>query len=743
MATPDTIELDVSGMTCAACATRIETALNRLPGVSAQVNFATESASVRVANGPLDSNVLIAAVERAGYQAAVKPPSLEEAQAQANALHEAEYRRDRNDLIVSGVLAAPLAVEMAGMLAGTHGLIAPFWQMILTLPIQFWVGRRFYAGAWGALRSGGANMDVLVALGTSAAWFLSAYLLFVHRGHSEHLEVYFEASAAIIVLVLLGKTIETRAKRRAARAIDGLLRLAPETTRVEREGQTVGISVRELKRGDVLLVGAGESLAADGKIVEGELHLDESMLTGESVPQHKSIGATVFAGTLCSNGFARVAATSTGESTQLAAIARRTLEAQGSKAPIQRIADRVSALFVPIVLVIAFITFAATAWLTGDTTQAMLHAVAVLVIACPCALGLATPTAVMVGIGVAARNGLLFRDAQALELARSIDVLVVDKTGTLTEGKPVVTSLAALNGSEQDLLGLAASLEQGSQHPLAKAIAQRAATSGANITPITAFSVVAGHGVRAQVNGADCLLGEPTWVATQLGKAATSVDLSTAHTQASQGQSVVAVARAETLLGFIGIADQPRASSRAAVARLHALGIRVLMLTGDNAETAKAVGASVSLVPEDVRAGLTPDDKADAIRKLQEVAARSHKRVGMVGDGINDAPALAAADVSFAMGGGSAIAMNVAGVTIMRDDLNAVADALALSRATISKIHQNLFFAFIYNIIGIPLAAFGMLNPIIAGAAMAASSISVVSNSMLLKRWRPPTGGPN
>ncbi len=738
MASLNTIELDVSGMTCAACATRIETVLNRLPGVTAQVNFATESARVELAASPASSEALIAAVERAGYHAVVKPPSLAEAQAQVHALHEAEYRRDRNDLIVSAVLAAPLAIEMLGMMVGRHSLIAPFWQMLLTAPIQFWVGRRFYAGAWGALRTGSANMDVLVALGTSAAWLLSAYLLFTyHPDHAGagHLAVYFEASAAIIVLVLVGKTIETRAKRRAAREIDGLLRLAPETTRVERDGATATIAVSALRRGDILLVGAGESLAADGRLIDGDLYVDESMLSGESAAQHKTVGSTVFAGTVCSNGFARVEATGTGEATQLAAIARRTLEAQGSKAPIQRVADRVSAVFVPVVLMLALLTFALTAWWTGDITKAMLHAVAVLVIACPCALGLATPTAVMVGIGVAARHGLLFRDAQALELARNLDVLVVDKTGTLTEGKPVVTAIEAVNADATALLSLAASIEQGSQHPLAKAIAQHAAADGAAIMPIDGFTAVAGHGVSANIAGVPCLLGEPNWVASQIG----GFDTSTAQALAARGQSVVAVASDGVLQGFIGIADQPRAGSRAAVARLSALGVQVLMLTGDNAATARAVGDAVGLSADAIRAGLAPGDKADAIHALQ----RAGKRVGMVGDGINDAPALAAADVSFAMGGGSAIAMNVAGVTIMRDDLNAVADALALSRATLSKIHQNLFFAFIYNIIGIPLAALGMLNPIIAGAAMAASSISVVSNSMLLKRWAPPLARPN
>jgi len=715
---PVTLDFDIDGMTCAACAARIEKVLNRLPGASASVNFATETARVKGDAGVTPA-VVIAAVERAGYHASPKQAD----HAEIAAKREAAFRHEVRQFSFAVVLTLPLLAEMGAMVSGTHEFLPRIWQWLLATPVQFWIGWRFYVGAYHALRGGGANMDVLVALGTTMAWLLSTVVTFSGR---QDLHVYFEASAVVITLVLLGKLLEAQAKRRTSGAIEALMELQPRSARIERDGAIVEVAIDQLKAGDIVIVRNGESIPVDGDVIEGRAAVDESMLTGESMPVGKRAGARVFAATRNRDGMLKVRATDVGARTQLAEIARLTAEAQGSKAPIQRLADRISGIFVPVVLAIALVTFALTWWLQADFAAALIHAVAVLVIACPCALGLATPTAVMVGIGRGATHGLLFRNAEALENAEKMNVLVVDKTGTLTEGMPAVTDVQpAATIAASELLGLAAGLEQGSEHPLARAVITHAGNLGIAPAVVTSFQSIAGVGVQGENLGVVIRLGVPSWIGTFA-----AIDAAAVATLSAQGKTVIAVARATKLLGLIAIADRLRSTSREAVQRLTRQGIEVIMLTGDNHGTAAAIAQAAGIVR--FRADVKPQDKAVQVAALKAAG----KHVGMIGDGVNDAPALAAADLSFAMGAGSDVAIEAAGVTVMANDLNAVVDAIELSRATIRKIRQNLFFAFIYNVLGIPLAALGLLSPVIAGGAMALSSVSVVSNSLLLKRWR-------
>jgi Cu+-exporting ATPase len=715
-------------MTCAACAARIEKTLNRLPGVAASVNFATESADVRFDRARADVDALLAAVTRAGYAAHVKR-DVEAERAREAARREAAWRSLRRELVIAAVLTAPFLVQMLVMfMPGTarHDELLPRWlQLALATPVQLIIGRRFYIGAWHALRGGGANMDVLIALGTSIAWLWSALVTLF--GLHEH--VYFEASAAIVTLVLLGKALEARARARTSAAIEALLRLQPKVAHVERDGREIDVPLAAVVVGDRFVVRAGEAMPVDGKVFDGHATADESMLTGESRPVAKSVGDAVFAGTVNLDGVLRARATGVGSATLLAGIVRLVGEAQGSKAPIQRLADRVSGVFVPVVVAIATLTFLLTWWLAGNATGALVNAVAVLVIACPCALGLATPTAIIVGTGRAAQLGVLIRNAVALENAGRVTTLIVDKTGTVTEGAPAVTAVHAFERfSRDDVLAAAAALEQGALHPLAQAIVGAARTGDLALPAVAGFRAVPGQGAEGAI-GDDrraAQVGSLAFLASRgVAIAARDVD-----PWVATGDSIVGVALDGRLAGVITLADRVRATSSAAVARLTREGVAVEMLSGDNDATVDAVARAVGI---DRRHGrMTPAQKAEEIRRLQ----RSGQVVGMVGDGVNDAPALAAADVSFAIGAGSAIAIEAADVTIIRDDLGAVADAILLSRATRAKIRQNLFFAFAYNVLGIPLAALGFLNPVIAGAAMAMSSVSVVSNALLLRRFK-------
>ncbi|MDR3411422.1 MAG: heavy metal translocating P-type ATPase [Formivibrio sp.] len=710
-----TIRLGLGGMTCAACAARIEKVLNKQSGVSAGVNFATETAEVHFPAGLWSAEDLIAVVEKAGYSAQLEMDANDHAAEKA-----AQMQHERNHFLLAAVLTLPLLAGMFSM--GGHGELLPRWlQWLLATPVQFWFGARFYRGAYKSLRGGSANMDVLVALGTTMAYGMSAVVTWA-GWHDQH--VYFEAGAAVITLVILGKWLESRAKGKTSSAIAELLKLQPKTARIEVDGEIREVSIAALKSGDRVIVRHGEIIPVDGEVVEGQAAVDESMLTGESLPVEKHVGSRVYAATRNQDGMLKCRATSVGGRTQLAEIVRLVAAAQGSKAPIQRLADQISGIFVPTVVGISVLTFVLTWWWSGSMTVSLIHAVAVLVIACPCALGLATPTAVMVGIGRGAQHGVLFRNAAALEHAEKIDVLVVDKTGTLTEGKPAVVDIIALGDeSTERILQLAASLEQGSEHPLARAILT--AANGQALLPVEQFAVTAGQGVSGVVEAGQIQVGVPGWVAPLSAETEAQI-----QAQAAQGRTLAGVARNGQLIGLIAIADAIRPSSAAAVARLQSMGVEVVMMTGDNAATAATISRQAGVAR--FRAQVLPQDKAAFVQQLKAEG----KFVAMAGDGVNDAPALAAADVSFAMGAGSDVAIEAADVTLMHSDLNALVDAISLSRATLAKIRQNLFFAFIYNVLGIPLAVLGFLNPVIAGAAMAMSSVSVVSNSLLLRRWR-------
>ncbi len=715
------LDLQLLGMTCVNCAGKIEKTLNSIKDVSATVNFATEKAHVEIAGGTVDTAAIIQAIQGVGYQAFEISDQVDNQEFKKKA--QAEYQKDLRHFVISALLTLPFLVEMLLMLKGDHQEFIPRGvQWALATPVQFWLGWRFYRGSFFALRAKSANMDVLIALGTSMAYILSVVVILFGWEHSH---VYFEASTAVITLILLGKLLESRAKGKTSEAVESLMRLQPQSAFKETPQGLIEVPVSELRLKDVVLVKNGESFPVDGVVLEGTSSVDESMLTGESIPVTKSKGDHVFAATLNQEGALRVQATSVGGQTQLAQIVKIVTAAQGSKAPIQKMADRISAVFVPVVVAISFLTFVATWIVTNDFSLAFISSVSVLVIACPCALGLATPTAVVVGIGKAAQLGILFRDAKALELAEKIDVLVLDKTGTITEGKPQVAELHTLGKSDADILKIAASLEKGSSHPLAHAILMAAEKKSVSTLSVQDFKSITGEGVQGRVEGDNYLIGRTKWISAQIPL---NNDLVTA--MEAKGQTVVVLANSREVLAYFGIADQVRESSKAAIAVLRERGVQVMMLTGDNEGSAREIARQVGI--SDFKFHVGPADKANVILAQK----RKGKRVAMVGDGINDAPALAMADVSFSMASGTSIAMESADVTLMHNDLNSVVQAIELSSLTLRKIKQNLFFAFVYNVLGIPLAAFGLLNPVIAGAAMALSSVSVITNSLLLKRQK-------
>jgi P-type Cu+ transporter len=718
----ETTELQLTGMTCVVCASRIEKVLNQIPNVSASVNFATEKARIEYDQQNTDLSTLISAVKNAGYGAHPVRDFTAEKQARAKA-----YRHERLQFIISLLLTAPLLLEMLYMvtLNGPHShALLPFWlQVSLATPVQFWIGKRFFSGAWHSLKGGGANMDVLVALGTSAAYFLSFATLF-----NPDMPMYFEASATIITLVLLGKLLEARARGHASAALESLISLQPKLAHVERNGTMQDLTVAEVIVGDVFLVRPGESVPVDGVVLEGTSSIDESMLTGESMPREKYVQEKVYTATVNQRGLLKCRAIAVGTHTQLAAIIQLVEQAQGSKAPIQKLADKIASIFVPSVVLIAVATFVTWWSLGSDFSTALINAVSVLVISCPCALGLATPAAIVVATGQAASSGILVKNATSLENAHKLSVLIVDKTGTLTNGKPVVTDLLPEASTDAtELMTIAASMAQSSTHPLSRALLNYAQSLNIKLTATSAYEEHSGSGLTAVINNQTYMLGSPTFLA---GKNIT-LDQPAILALQQQGKTVIAIACGNTLLGCIALADTLRDSSARAVTRLTKMGIRVVMLSGDNIATAKAIALQVGI--SEFHAEVLPQDKAAHIQAYKDKG----QLVGMVGDGINDAPALAAADVSFAMRSGSDIAIEASDITLMRNDLMSVADAIDLSHVALAKIKQNLFFAFGYNILGIPLAAFGLLNPVISGAAMAMSSVSVVSNALLLKRWKP------
>jgi len=726
----ESVSLSISGMTCAACSARVEKSLRKVAGVSeAGVNLATEVATVRFHPEAVRVPDLIAAVEKAGYGATVRS---DEAPAGAEV---AAPDRGWQPVALAALLSVPLLLPMLLQPFGVDVSLPGGWQLVLATPVQFVLGGRFYAAGWKALRAGSGNMDLLVAIGTSAAYGLSLYQVLAHPdGHGGH--YYFEAAAVVVTLVLFGKWLEARAKRKTTEAIRALQALRPEQARLMRSGLELTVPVSMVVVGDEVVVRPGERIPVDGRILEGSSHVDESLITGESVPVSRGPGQLVTGGAINAEGRLLVRTTAVGAESVLARIIRMVEDAQANKAPIQRIVDRVSAVFVPIVMAIALATLLAWGLGGGDWTRATLNAVAVLVIACPCALGLATPTAIMAGTGVAARHGILIKDAQALERAHAISVVAFDKTGTLTVGHPTLVAREALAPAGGDeLLALAAQVQAGSEHPLAKAVL--AAASPVPGAPAAVdIHAIPGKGVRARVGEARVWVGSARLM-DELGAPLGALAAQATRHEAA-GLTVSFVARqhatdaAPKAVGLLAFGDQVKPSAAGAIARLRRRGIRTVMLTGDNAGAAARVGRELAL--DDVRAGILPDQKAQAVASLRE---RPGDVVAMVGDGVNDAPALAAADVGIAMSTGTDVAMHTAGVTLMRGDPGLVDDAISISRRTYAKIRQNLFWAFVYNVIGIPMAAFGQLDPVVAGAAMALSSVSVVSNALLLRRWRP------
>jgi Cu+-exporting ATPase len=717
--------LPVKGMTCASCVSRVEKALRAVPGVTdAEVNLATETARVAL-DASAEPQSLALAVERAGYDAG---PLLAEGEV---APPEPAAGVDRSwwPVAAAAALTVPLVVQMAGAWIGADWMLPAWLQLVLATPVQFVLGARFYRAGWKALLAGTGNMDLLVALGTSAAYGLSVYLLVAHADHgTPHL--YFEASAAVITLVLLGKWLEGRAKRQTTAAIRALQALRPETARVRRDGTVDTVPIAAVVVGDDVIVRPGERIPVDGRVLSGDTHVDESLITGESMPVTKGPGALVTGGSVNAEGVIEVRTTAVGAQSMLARIIELVESAQAKKAPVQRLVDRVSAVFVPIVLGIALVTLLGWGIGAGDWQQALLNAVAVMVIACPCALGLATPTAIMAGTGVAARRGILIKDAEALETAHEVGTVAFDKTGTLTVGRPVLVALVTPGGADKDALSLAASLQAGSEHPLAHAVLDAAKTRGVAFTEAATVKSVAGHGVEGSVAGRRLALGSTRWMGMLGVSLAGCAERADALQREGRTVSWLAdVTAAPRLVALLAFGDELKPQAVAAIGALVAGGVRPVLVTGDNRAAAEAIARRLGIA--DVRAEVLPQDKAEIVRSLRTGGGR----VAMVGDGINDAPALAAADVGIAMSTGTDVAMHAAGITLMRGDPRLVADAIDISRRTYRKIRQNLFWAFLYNVIGIPLAALGMLSPVVAGAAMALSSVSVVTNALTLRRW--------
>jgi len=741
--------LPIEGMSCASCVARVEKALAAVQGVDeASVNLATEAASVRT-DGSVGLDRLRAAIEKAGY--AVGEAHLEGQAPDAEALQAAHAAHTAHagllppanagwPVALAALLSLPLSLPMLGMLAG-HDWMLPGWlQLVLATPVQFWLGARFYRAGWKALRAGAGNMDLLVALGTSAAYGLSLYLLLTHgEGHGgEAPHLYFEASAVVITLVLLGKWLEARAKRQTTAAIRALQALRPERARVRRDGVEQELSLAQLRLGDLVVVRPGERIAVDGRVVEGISEVDESLISGESLPVAKGVDAQVTGGAVNGEGLLLVRTTALGAESTLARIVRLVESAQAHKAPIQRLVDRVSAVFVPVVIAIAIATLLGWGLASGNWEAAILNAVAVLVIACPCALGLATPAAIMAGTGAAARAGVLIKDAEALEVAHAVGLVAFDKTGTLTEGRPELVACEPAEGVDAALLlGSSAALQAGSEHPLARAVNQAAQRAGLAPPRASEIKAVPGRGVAAVLEGRALRLGSARYM-QELGVPLGAL-AARANALQAEGRTVSWLAEVERdgaaaaprLLGLLAFGDQPKPTAAAAIAQLQRQGIRTALVSGDNRGSAEATARRLGI--DIVRAEVLPEDKAAIVAAFK---AEGRGKVAMVGDGINDAPALAAADVGIAMGTGTDVAMHAAGITLMRGDPALVGAAIDISRRSHAKIRQNLFWAFAYNVVGIPLAAFGLLSPVIAGAAMAFSSVSVVGNALLLRRWK-------
>ncbi|HZH92765.1 MAG TPA: heavy metal translocating P-type ATPase, partial [Tissierellaceae bacterium] len=703
------------------CSARVEKALNKLEGVtSANVNLSTNKAVVVFPSGVLEDSQIIEAIEKAGYKAEVERDVSSDREKE---LREKEIKSLKRSFIISAILTLPLFSAMFFHMAGQMNILTNgYFQWVLATPVQFLIGARFYKGAYKSLRGGGANMDVLIAMGTSAAYFYSVYNIFagVH-------EYYFEASAVIITLILLGKTFEAVAKGKTSEAIKKLMGLQPKTARVLKDGEEKEIPIENLQIGDIIIVKPGEKVPVDGVIVQGSSSLDESMITGESIPVDKGEGDQVVGATINKFGSFRFEAQKIGKDTVLSQIIKLVEDAQGSKAPVQRLADKISGIFVPTVIGIALVTFIAFYFIDSFNTG-LINAVAILVIACPCALGLATPTAIMVGTGKGAENGILIKSGEHLERAHKMDSIIFDKTGTITKGKPDVTDIVSFGEDRKDILRISASVEKTSEHPLGEAIVKKAEEEGLALSEAESFSAVPGKGLKASFEGREILLGNRKLMREN------DIDLTDREKDIekleTEGKTAMILAVDGRLTGIIAVADGIKETSQAAIRELQDMGLKVFMITGDNERTARAIGAQVGI--ENILADVLPEDKASEVEKLKSQGMH----VGMVGDGINDAPALAAADVGFAIGTGTDVAMEAADITLMRGDLEGVVTAMRLSHRTMKTIKQNLFWAFFYNTLGIPFAALGFLNPMVAGAAMAFSSVSVVSNSLRLRNFK-------
>jgi P-type Cu+ transporter len=725
-------EFDITGMTCAACSTRIEKGLNKLDGVvKANVNLALEKATVEYNGSALTPSDIIKKVEKLGYGAHIK-----EDEKETSDHRQQEIKKQSGKFVFSAILSLPLLWAMVGHFSFTafiwvpEAFMNPWVQLALATPVQFIIGSQFYVGAYKALKNKSANMDVLVALGTSAAYFYSLYLSILSLSMGTHsLELYYETSAVLITLIILGKLFEAKAKGRSSEAIKKLMGLQAKTAIVERDGQELEIPLEEVVVGDILYIKPGEKIPVDGKIIEGNSAIDESMLTGESVPVDKTVGDDVIGATLNKNGFLKVEAKKVGRDTALAQIIKVVEEAQGSKAPIQRLADKISGVFVPIVVGIAVITFIIWyLWVApGDFAEALEKMIAVLVIACPCALGLATPTSIMAGSGRAAEYGILFKGGEHLEMTHRITTVVLDKTGTVTNGTPVLTDVSTNQFfSEEELLAFVGSAEKQSEHPLAQAIVQGVRDRGIALKDVTGFEAIPGFGIKAIIEGKELLVG------TRKLMNKYNVDADVAFEKMDEleraGKTAMLAAIDGQYAGTVAVADTIKDTSKSAIHRLKTMGLDVIMITGDNHQTAQAIAKQAGI--DHVIAEVLPEGKADEIKKLQAQG----KKVAMVGDGINDAPALAVADIGMAIGTGTDVAMEAADITLIRGDLNSIADAIFMSKKTIINIKQNLFWALAYNSLGIPFAALGFLAPWLAGAAMAFSSVSVVLNALRLQK---------
>ncbi|WP_156425772.1 heavy metal translocating P-type ATPase [Pseudomonas sp. TAA207] len=719
------LELSIGGMTCASCAGRVEKALAKVAGVkSVSVNLASERAHVDLL-GHVDPAVLIEAVGQAGYTAQLT----DNVQAVEDDQHT-RLRRERWSLVAAIVLALPLVLPMLVEPFGLHWMLPAWVQFLLATPVQFILGARFYVAAWKAVKAGAGNMDLLVALGTSAGYGLSLYEWAIAApGSMPHL--YFEASAVVIALVLLGKYLESRAKRQTASAIRALEALRPERALRVVDGQEQDVAISDLRLNDLVLVKPGERFPVDGEVVEGQSHADEALISGESLPVPKQPGDNVTGGAINGEGRLVIKTLALGTETVLARIIRLVEDAQAGKAPIQKLVDKVSQIFVPVVLLIALATLLGWWFYGAPIETALINAVAVLVIACPCALGLATPTAIMAGTGVAARYGILIKDAQALERAHEVSAVVFDKTGTLTSGTPQIAHFSALDGDEARLLQAAGALQRGSEHPLAKAVLDACAARNLSVPDVTDSQSLTGRGIAGTLLDRRLALGNRRLLEETGLKPGTLADAATAWEAEGRTLSwLIEQSPQPQVLGLFAFGDTLKTGALSAVQQLTERHISSHLLTGDNKGSARVVAEALGI--KDVHAEVLPADKAATVVELKKTGV-----VAMVGDGINDAPALAAADIGIAMGGGTDVAMHAAGITLMRGDPRLVPAALEISRKTYAKIRQNLFWAFIYNVIGIPLAAFGFLNPVLAGAAMAFSSVSVVSNALLLKFWKP------